>query len=103
MNVGFGRNHREDDDGEEAEVEVKDQESEGGQKSRPGAEKEEISGKERRGQKVGRKEVEGQEDGVAEEVCTAQEDCLEACSTGSRANRSGLHAVLVALRVELRR
>ena len=54
MNVGFGRNHREDDDGEEAEVE--DQESEGGQKGCPSAQKEEIS-KAGRGQKIWRQEV----------------------------------------------
>jgi hypothetical protein len=115
MSVGVGPNHREIDYGEEAEVEGKDQESEKRQKGRPGAEKEEVLGKEEQREEVGREEG-GREEGEAEsqEGSAAEESgaksgakgCAksraQACGSGSCTGRSGAGTVLVALRVELR-
>jgi hypothetical protein len=101
MSVGFGQNYREIDYGEEAEGEGKDQESEKRQEGRPGAEKEEVLGKEGQSEKVGREEV-GPEEGKSQEGSAAEKSRAEARGCGSCAGRSGTGS-LVALRVELRR
>jgi hypothetical protein len=107
MSVGVGPNHREIDYGEEAEVEGEDQESEKRQEGRPGAEKEEILGKEERREEVRREEVGreevGPEEGNGQEGRAAEKSRAEARSRGSRTGRSGADSVLVTLRVELRR
>ena len=107
---GVGRNHREIDYGEEAESEGEDQESEKQQEGCPGAQKEEVLGKEEQRQegrrKEERQEVERQE-GRSEEIQgqkgrAAQESCAQAGSSGRRTSGSNTGAIMVAVRVELR-
>ena len=105
---GVGRNHREIDYGEEAESEGEDEESEKQQEGCPGAEKEEVLGKEER-RKEERKEErrqevgheEGRSESEGQKGRAAQESCLQASSSGSGTSGSGTRAIMVAVRVEL--
>jgi hypothetical protein len=111
---GVGRNHREIDYGEEAESEGEDEESEKQQEGCPGAQKEEVLGKEEQRQegrrKEERQEVErqkGRSEGRSEEIQGqkgrgAQESCAQASSSGPRTSGSNTGAIMVAVRVELR-
>jgi hypothetical protein len=106
--LGVGRNHREIDYGEEAESEGEDEKSEKQQEGCPGAQKEEVLGKEGR-RKEERKEErrqevepeEGRSESEGQKGRAAQESCFQASSSGSGTSGSGTRAIMVALRVEL--
>jgi hypothetical protein len=107
---GVGRNHREIDYGEEAESEGEDQEREKQQEGCPGAQKEEVLGKEgwrkEERKKERRQEVEREEsrseESQGQKSRIAQESCAQASSSGCTTSGSGTGAIMVAVRIELR-